>query len=94
MILHKLLREQVLDERSFEERLRSLEHNNFILQQRIQTLEGENERLAATIRDKNEEDSHAGKLQVKKVNDQLQRNSIFEKKEALECSMQGENFSF
>ena len=55
MILHKLLREQVLDERSFEERLRSLENNNFILQQRIQTLEGENERLAATIREKNGE---------------------------------------
>ena len=89
MILHKLLREQVLDERSFEERLRSLEHNNFILQQRIQTLEGENERLAATIREKNEENSHAGKLQVKKVNEELQRNSLLEKIDAPDRSMPG-----
>ena len=89
MILHKLLREQVLDERSFEERLRSLEHNNFVLQQRIQTLEGENERLAATIREKYEENSHAGKLQVKKVNEELQRNSLLEKIEAPYRSMHG-----
>lgn len=89
MILHKLLREQVLDERSFEERLRSLEHNNFVLQQRIQTLEGENERLAATIREKNEENSHAGKLQVKKVNEELQRNSLLEKIDAPDRSMPG-----
>ena len=89
MILHKLLREQVLDERSFEERLRSLEHNNFVLQQRIQTLEGENERLAATIREKNEENSHAGKLQVQKVNEELQRNSLLEKIDAPDRSMPG-----
>merc|ERR1711936_1529378 len=36
-------RDQVFDEHSFGERLRSLENNNFVLQQRIQTLEEENE---------------------------------------------------
>ena len=85
----KILREQALDEGSFEERLRSLENNNFVLQQRIQTLEGENKRLAATIREKNVENSHAGKLEVKKVNEELQRNSLLEKTEAPDRSMHG-----
>ena len=60
-----------------------------MLQQRIQTLEGENERLAASIREKNEENSHARKLQVKKVNEELQINSLLEKIEAPDRSMHG-----
>ena len=49
-----------------------------MLQQKIQTLEEENERLKRVL-EKNRENSHTGKLHVRKVNESQQRNSAMEK---------------
>ena len=59
----------------FEERLLSLEKNNFALQGRIHSLERENERLTTSLENyKQAENSHAVRVQVEKVKEGVKKH--------------------